>query len=57
MAAMNDARAKGGRPPVGPTIHLKLPPDLIQHLDAVAREWGTTRSEAARRLLRLALAR
>lgn len=48
-------KAKGGRPPVGPNIHLKLPPDLLRKVDDAARRWNVTRSEAIRRLLDLAL--
>ena len=42
---------KPGRPPVGPTVHIKLTPQLLERLDALARAWRVTRSEAIRRLL------
>ena len=46
---------KGGRPPVGPTVHVKLPADIIRQLDELAGTWGLSRSETIRRLLELAL--
>ena len=42
-----------GRKPVGSAVAVRLPPDLAQWLDVLAREWQCTRSEAIRRILRL----
>lgn len=39
---------RGGRPPVGPMISLRLPAELIRRLDAHAEAAGTTRSELLR---------
>ena len=44
-----------GRKPVGEAVGVRLPPDLAQRLDVLAREWQCTRSEAIRRILRLHL--
>jgi len=42
-----------GRKPVGDAVAVRLPADLARWLEALAREWGCTRSEAVRRILRL----
>lgn len=44
-----------GRKPVGAAVAVRLPPDLSQRLELLAREWRCTRSEAVRRILRLHL--
>ncbi len=49
---------KRGRPATGkdPLVGARLPPDLIKAIDAWAARYETTRSEAIRRLVELALA-
>lgn len=49
-------RGVGGRPPVGPLVTLRFPPQLHDALDARARQYGTTRSALMRRGAELALA-
>ncbi len=45
-----------GRPPVGPAIHLRLPLGLLERIDTAAAARGTTRAEAIRDLLTVAMA-
>ena len=40
-----------GRPPIGPTVELRLPPEVLAHIDAWADAEGVTRAEAIRRLI------
>lgn len=55
MPWTKDNHPRGGRHAVGPTIHTKLPEELIARVDLVAAAWGVKRSEAIRRLLEAAL--
>lgn len=44
-----------GRPEIGPTISIRLTPDLLEEVDANAESAKVSRAEAIRRLLRIAL--
>ena len=44
-----------GRPEVGPRVLVRLPPEVLEHVDAWADAEGVTRAEAIRRLLTAAL--
>ena len=47
-----------GRPPSGgrdPLVGLRLPPQKIAALDALAADWGVTRSEVIRQIVHKAL--
>lgn len=44
-----------GRPPVGPVITVRIPPDLLALLDAEAERRETTRAEMIRDILADAL--
>lgn len=47
---------RGGRPEVGPQVHIRLPQETIQRLDTVAGETGQTRAALIRRLVEDGLA-
>jgi hypothetical protein len=40
-----------GRPPIGPSIHVRLPADLLAEIDRLAETSSEKRSETARRLI------
>lgn len=40
-----------GRPPVGPAIEVRLPPEVLAWLDAEAQREGTTRADLVRGIL------
>jgi metal-responsive CopG/Arc/MetJ family transcriptional regulator len=40
-----------GRPSTGTPIHIRLPPEVLAHVDAWADAEGVSRAEAIRRLL------
>ena len=50
---MSDAPTKhrGGRPPVGPVMELRLPPPWRDELDELAEEQATTRAALIRRAI------
>lgn len=45
----------GGRPPVGPAIHMRLPADLLLCVDQLADAEQVSRAEMVRRLVRAGL--
>ena len=45
-----------GRPKIGPSLKVKVTPEVAAHIDAMADAEGITRSEATRRLLDAAVA-
>ena len=52
---VEEERPAGGPPEIGPLIGVRTPPELLARVDRYARELGTTRAEAIRRLLAQAL--
>jgi metal-responsive CopG/Arc/MetJ family transcriptional regulator len=44
-----------GRPPIGPTVVVRMPPELVQQLDERAEREGVARAELVRRIIANAL--
>jgi metal-responsive CopG/Arc/MetJ family transcriptional regulator len=47
----NQTTNKGGRPPVGPAVQIRLPDDILKQIDQYAREGGVSRAAIIRTLL------
>lgn len=58
MTSIKDNPKKRGRPATGrdPLVGVRLPPEMIEAVDAWAKERGTTRAGAIRSMIERALA-